>query len=78
MLGGLALTKTGLRERDRRVLQACRTHGMPVVIVLAGGYARQVADTVDIHYATFVEAVAATAPGRHAELARTHRTRRIR
>jgi acetoin utilization deacetylase AcuC-like enzyme len=62
VLGGLALSKTGLRERDRRVLQACRTHGMPVVIVLAGGYARQVADTVDIHHATFVEAFPATAP----------------
>ena len=62
VLGGLALSKSGLRQRDRRVLQACRSRGIPVVIVLAGGYARQVADTVDIHYATFVEAVAATAP----------------
>lgn len=55
-LGGLALTKAGLRERDRRVLTACRRRGVPVVVVLAGGYARRLDDTVDIHYATVEEA----------------------
>ena len=54
-LGGLALTKGGLRERDRMVLSACRAHGTPIVVVLAGGYARDVEDTVDIHVATFEE-----------------------
>jgi acetoin utilization deacetylase AcuC-like enzyme len=55
LLGGLALTKAGLRERDRRVLRGCRSRGIPVVVVLAGGYARRVDDTADIHHATFVE-----------------------
>ncbi|MEW6320410.1 MAG: histone deacetylase [Acidobacteriota bacterium] len=55
-LGGLALTKDGLRQRDRRVLQAARNHGVPVVVCLAGGYARKLADTVEIHAATVEEA----------------------
>ena len=57
-LGGLALSKEGLRERDRIVLSACTDAGLPVVVLLAGGYARHVEDTVDIHYATFTEASA--------------------
>jgi acetoin utilization deacetylase AcuC-like enzyme len=52
-LGGLALTKEGLRERDRLVLQACRAAALPVVVTLAGGYARRLEDTVAIHRATF-------------------------
>ena len=52
-LGGLALTREGLRERDRLVLQACRDAQVPVVVTLAGGYARRLEDTVAIHRATF-------------------------
>jgi acetoin utilization deacetylase AcuC-like enzyme len=55
-LGGLALTKAGLRERDRVVLRACTNRAIPVVVLLAGGYARRIEDTVDIHFATFEEA----------------------
>lgn len=55
-LGGLSLSKTGLRKRDRAVLQAARQHGVPLVICLAGGYARRLDDTVDIHFATVEEA----------------------
>ncbi len=55
-LGGLALSKSGLRQRDRIVLDACNAAGVPVVILLAGGYARRLEDTVDIHYATYEEA----------------------
>jgi acetoin utilization deacetylase AcuC-like enzyme len=54
-LGGLALTKTGLRQRDRVVLQTAASHKVPVVVCLAGGYARHLDDTVDIHYATLEE-----------------------
>jgi len=57
-LGGLALTKGGLRQRDRMVLQAARAAGVPLVILLAGGYARRVEDTVVIHCATIEEALA--------------------
>jgi len=55
-LGGLRLTKDGLRTRDRLVIQAVRAADVPLVIVLAGGYARRVEDTVDIHVATVEEA----------------------
>jgi acetoin utilization deacetylase AcuC-like enzyme len=48
-LGGLSLTLDGLRERDRLVIRAALELGVPVVIVLAGGYARSVEDTVTIH-----------------------------
>jgi len=57
-LGGLRLTKAGLAERDRLVLAAARTAGVPLVTVLAGGYAADVADTVDIHTGT-IEAMLA-------------------
>jgi acetoin utilization deacetylase AcuC-like enzyme len=51
-LGGLRLTKQGLAERDRMVVAAARTAGVPIVLTLAGGYAPDVNDTVDIHVAT--------------------------
>ena len=55
-LGGLRLTKDGLRRRDRLVIDTVRRAGVPLVIVLAGGYARHVEDTVAIHVATIEEA----------------------
>jgi acetoin utilization deacetylase AcuC-like enzyme len=58
-LGGLGLTREGLRRRDRLVLQAARDHGVPVVVTLAGGYARHVEDTIAIHAATVEQARAA-------------------
>jgi acetoin utilization deacetylase AcuC-like enzyme len=58
-LGRLGLTKSGLRRRDRMVFAAARAAGVPVVVVLAGGYAHQLDDTVDIHVATIEEAAAA-------------------
>jgi acetoin utilization deacetylase AcuC-like enzyme len=58
-LGGLRLTKEGLRQRDRIVLAAARAACAPVVVTLAGGYARHVQDTIDIHVATVEEAQAA-------------------
>ncbi|HEX3748794.1 MAG TPA: histone deacetylase [Bryobacteraceae bacterium] len=48
-LGGLSLTFDGLKERDRLVIRTALTHGIPVAIVLAGGYAESVEDTVTIH-----------------------------
>ena len=55
-LGGLRLTKDGLRQRDRMVIEAVRSAGCPLVVTLAGGYARNVEDTVAIHVATIEEA----------------------
>ena len=57
-LGGLALTREGLRQRDRTVLEACRSAGVPVAVVLAGGYAVDTDDTVAIHAATVEETLA--------------------
>lgn len=54
-LGGLSLTKEGLRRRDRLVFAAVHELGLPVVVTLAGGYAQEVGDTVDIHAATMEE-----------------------
>jgi len=48
-LGGLSLTFGGLEERDRLVIRTARDHGVPVAIVLAGGYAQSVEDTITIH-----------------------------
>ena len=50
--GGLALTFEGLERRDRIVFQEARRRRVPVVVVLAGGYARKTADTVAIHVTT--------------------------
>jgi acetoin utilization deacetylase AcuC-like enzyme len=50
--GRLAMTKQGLRRRDQLVLSRCRQWGMPVAIAMAGGYAPQLDDIVDIHAAT--------------------------
>ena len=47
--GRLALSMDGLRTRDRRVLAACRRRGLPVVLTMAGGYARDLADIATIH-----------------------------
>jgi len=55
-LGGLSLTKEGLKERDRNVLEAARKRKIPVATVLAGGYARRVEDTVLIHVNTILAA----------------------
>jgi acetoin utilization deacetylase AcuC-like enzyme len=55
-LGGLKLTIEGLIKRDALVFDCARRHGVPVAITLAGGYARQVTDTVRIHVNTIVAA----------------------
>jgi acetoin utilization deacetylase AcuC-like enzyme len=51
-LGRLALSKAGLRARDELVLDRLRDAGAVVCVVLAGGYAEDVRDTVDINAAT--------------------------
>jgi acetoin utilization deacetylase AcuC-like enzyme len=54
-LGRLALTKQGLRRRDHLVLDRLRDAGAAVCVVLAGGYAEDIRDTVDINAATVAE-----------------------
>jgi len=54
-LGGLGLTLDGLRARDAAVVAAGRSAGVPLALVLAGGYAEDVDDTVDVHVGTVLE-----------------------
>jgi len=51
-LGRLCLTQAGLARRDALVLGACREIGLPVAIVLGGGYGTRLEDTVDAHLQT--------------------------
>ena len=55
-LGGLALTMEGLKERDAMVFEHAQKHHVPFAITLAGGYARRVEDTVQIHVNTVLAA----------------------
>lgn len=58
-LGYLALSKPGLLQRDRKVFRELARAGLPAAVVMAGGYAEQVEDIVDIHFATVSAAAAA-------------------
>ena len=51
-LGRLRLTFDGLARRDAMVLDACREVGIPVGITIAGGYGRNIADSVQAHVNT--------------------------
>ena len=51
-LGRLALTKDGLAQRDRLVLRTLREAHVPTAISMAGGYARELDDVVEIHFRT--------------------------
>ncbi len=57
-LGKLALTKAGLRQRDDFVLGTLRQRGLPVAVAMAGGYAENIDDIVDIHFGTVASALA--------------------
>ncbi len=64
-LGRLDLTHQGLQARDRMVLEACQTRGIPVVITIGGGYSDPIEPTIEAHANTFREA-AALGFGQHA------------
>lgn len=49
MLGGLAVSIDGLSKRDDMVIDYCAEHSIPIASVLAGGYAQNTDDTVEIH-----------------------------
>lgn len=51
-LGRIRLTKPGLKQRDEIVIGECAARGIPVTATLAGGYAWDVNDTVEIHVNT--------------------------
>jgi len=55
-LGGLDLTIEGLKKRDELVFRVARARDIPVMVTYAGGYARNVDDTVTIHSNTVIAA----------------------
>ncbi|HEY6764255.1 MAG TPA: histone deacetylase [Candidatus Sulfotelmatobacter sp.] len=55
-LGGLALTIEGLKKRDELVFRVAKAREVPVMVTYAGGYARNVEDTVTIHCNTVIAA----------------------
>ncbi|PYY14641.1 MAG: histone deacetylase [Acidobacteria bacterium] len=57
-LGGLALTIEGLKQRDELVFKVANARSIPVMVTYAGGYARNVEDTVTIHVNTILAAQA--------------------
>jgi acetoin utilization deacetylase AcuC-like enzyme len=55
-LGGLSLTIEGLKKRDELVFRVAHARNIPVMVTFAGGYARNVEDTVTIHSNTVIAA----------------------
>jgi len=55
-LGRLKVSRAGLLARDSRVFERCRQAGLPVAVVMAGGYNLDVAETVEVHLQTVAEA----------------------
>lgn len=63
-LGRLSVSRAGLLERDRRVLTAARSVGLPVAIVCGGGYCVDIGEIVEIHAGTMLLAAELLAVGR--------------
>ena len=55
-LGGLNLSIEGLKKRDDLVFRVAQARSIPVMVTFAGGYARNVEDTVTIHSNTVLAA----------------------
>jgi len=45
-----------LKKRDELVFRVARARGIPIMVTYAGGYARNVEDTVTIHANTILAA----------------------
>ena len=45
-----------MKKRDELVFRVAKARGIPVMVTLAGGYARKVEDTVTIHCNTVIAA----------------------
>jgi acetoin utilization deacetylase AcuC-like enzyme len=55
--GRLGLSKPGLLKRDQMVFRYCHKAAVPIAVTMAGGYARYIQDSVDIHFQTVKQAV---------------------
>lgn len=49
-LGGFKMTHAGLEERDAQVIKVAADLGIPLAVVLAGGYSPNLEDVVKVHY----------------------------
>lgn len=49
MLGGFRLSKKGLKDRDEYIIEAARKRDIPITVLMAGGYPRNIDDVVEIH-----------------------------
>lgn len=56
-LGQLNLSKAGLKRRDEIVFDFCLENRLPLAVAMAGGYAPDVEDIVDIHFETVRQAL---------------------
>jgi acetoin utilization deacetylase AcuC-like enzyme len=52
-LGKLGMSVEGCKERDRFVLEQCKTHNIPVMCSMGGGYSPDIKTIVDAHANTF-------------------------
>ena len=52
-LGRLGMSIAGCRERDRFVLEACKSNAIPVAVNMGGGYSKRIADIVEAHANTY-------------------------
>lgn len=52
-LGRLKVSKQGVRERDRIVLNLCRENRIPLVVSMGGGYPHRLQDLIDAHANTY-------------------------
>lgn len=58
-LGRLKLSFEGLMERDRMVFEWAWRKRVPLAMAMAGGYGREIADTVQVQINTFSQALSA-------------------
>ncbi len=52
-LGKLSLSMEGCKERDRFVLETCKSHQIPVMVSMGGGYSKDIKIIVEAHANTF-------------------------
>jgi acetoin utilization deacetylase AcuC-like enzyme len=52
-LGRLKLSEAGMMARDQRVFDWAKTHGLPMIICMGGGYGRDLATTVAVQMNTW-------------------------
>ena len=52
-LGRLSLTLSGINARDRLVLSTAKSHGIPIMCCMGGGYSKRIKDIVEAHAQVF-------------------------